>query len=351
MSVAIVILNWNTKIYLEKFVPLIMERTKIVRQGSALGSTSSFRDNASLFVADNGSTDGSVEWLQWAYPQQEVKIIQFDKNYGFTGGYNRAFAEISKMGGNFKYYLLLNSDIEVTEGWLETLVEFMDSHPRCGACAPKILSYYNREYFEHAGAAGGFVDRYYFPYCRGRILNKIEKDEGQYDNPCKVFWVSGAALMIRARIWERYGGLDESFFAHFEEIDLCWRLQRFKWQIWSVPTSKIYHIGGGTLPNNSPDKLYFNFRNNLLMLYKNLPDRDKKRIIPFRKFLDGCIAIIYLITGKISFFRSVIRAHKDYNRMRSEVKIIEGKVELKRPKETLFSLIFKKERTSTTPNN
>lgn len=341
MSVAVVILNWNTKPFLERFIPLIMERTKVVRQGSALGSTTSFHEGASIFVADNGSTDGSVEWLRWAYPKQEVNIIQFDKNYGFTGGYNRAFKKIEENGGNFKYYLLLNTDIEVTDGWLDTLVEFMDEHPKCAACAPKILSYDRRDYFEHAGAAGGFVDRYYFPYCRGRILSHVAKDEGQYDDPCQVFWATGAALMVRARLWDKYGGLDESFFAHFEEIDLCWRLQRFGWEIWSVPTSKIYHIGGGTLPNNSPNKLYLNFRNNLLMLYKNLPRKGKKRIIFFRRVLDGCIAMVYLLTGKKDFYKSVIRAHKDYKKMRKDIVLVEGEVELKRPKKTLVSILIK----------
>ena len=238
-STAVVILNWNGMDFMRKFIPLILSRTD-------------FSDGSALYVADNGSQDGSVEWVRETWPGGEVRLVCMDRNYGFTGGYNRAFAEIERSGAQFDYYLLLNSDIEVTDGWLGELEHFMDSHPRCGACAPKILSYDRRTMFEHAGACGGFVDRWYFPYCRGRILSKVEEDRGQYDTPCRVFWASGAALMVRSGLWKQSGGLDESFFAHMEEIDLCWRAQLAGWEIWAVPSSIVYHVGGGTLPNNSP---------------------------------------------------------------------------------------------------
>ena len=230
-STAVVILNWNGKDFMKKFIPLILSRTD-------------FSDGSALYVADNGSQDGSVEWIRETWPGGEVRLVCMDRNYGFTGGYNRAFAEIERSGAQFDYYLLLNSDIEVTDGWLGELEHFMDSHPRCGACAPKILSYDRRTMFEHAGACGGFVDRWYFPYCRGRILSKVEEDTGQYDAPCRVFWASGAALMVRSGLWRQSGGLDESFFAHMEEIDLCWRAQLAGWEIWAVPSSRVYHGRG-----------------------------------------------------------------------------------------------------------
>ena len=191
-STAVVILNWNGMDFMRKFIPLILSRTD-------------FSDGSALYVADNGSQDGSVEWIRETWPGGEVRLVCMDRNYGFTGGYNRAFAEIERSGAQFDYYLLLNSDIEVTDGWLGELEHFMDSHPRCGACAPKILSYDRRTMFEHAGACGGFVDRWYFPYCRGRILSKVEEDTGQYDAPCRVFWASGAALMVRSGLWRQSG--------------------------------------------------------------------------------------------------------------------------------------------------
>lgn len=340
MPVAVVILNWNGRHFLEKFVPVIMERTRVAFQKSALGSTSEYPDTAAIFVADNGSTDGSVEWIEWAYPHQEVRVIKFDKNYGFTGGYNRAFAEIEKMGGAFKYYLLLNSDVEVTEGWLEKMVSFMDKHPKAGICSPKVLWYDHPDRFEHAGACGGMLDRFYFPYCRGRVLSNVEQDHGQYDTPSEVFWASGTSFMIRSRIWQKLGGLDESFFAHMEEIDLCWRAKMQGWQVWVVPHSSIYHVGGGTLPNNSPRKLYLNFRNNLLMMYKNLPSRSRGRIIFSRMCIDGAIACIYLLTGKWSFFKSVINAHSDFGKMKKSMVISEQKCPIPRPRTYLYKIAY-----------
>ncbi|HIZ85752.1 MAG TPA: glycosyltransferase [Candidatus Coprenecus stercoravium] len=331
-TTAVVILNWNGKAYLEKFIPSVLEH---MPEGDV------------LYVADNGSQDGSLEYLRNTWP--DVRLIVFDRNYGFTGGYNRAFDRIRSDGETFDYYLLLNSDIEVTPGWLDGLERFMDSHPRCAVCAPKILSYSDRGFFEHAGAAGGFVDRWYFPYCRGRILATVERDEGQYDSACKVFWASGAAFMIRSGVWHQLGGLDEAFFAHMEEIDLCWRAMLSGWEVWAFPGSKVYHVGGGTLPNNSPRKLYLNFRNNLLMMYKNLPERNRRRIIFSRMCVDGAIAAMYLLTGKLSFFKSVVRAHADYRRMRKDVTRTVPLCPVLRPVENLPRLVLRGYRDPVLP--
>ncbi|MBO7323638.1 MAG: glycosyltransferase family 2 protein [Bacteroidales bacterium] len=329
MSVAIVILNWNGKGFLEKFIPNVLAN-------SSIGDTS---DRNALIVADNGSEDGSVEWLKGSHP--EVGIIELDKNYGFTGGYNRAFEHIKASGKQYDYYLLLNSDIEVTPGWVDSLVSFMESHRECGACAPKIRCYSAPEYFEHAGAAGGFLDWCYLPYCRGRVLSKVEKDLGQYDNSIQCFWASGAAFLIRSELWWQMGGLDELFFAHMEEIDLCWRLQLGGWQIWSVSDSVVFHVGGGTLPNNSPRKIYLNFRNNLLMMYKNLPQRNRSRIIFFRQLLDGLFGVLYLLMGKFSYTKMIIKAHKDFRKMKSQMVITPQNSPVKRSKVFLPFLALK----------
>lgn len=298
MDTAVVILNWNGKKFLETYLPSLTNNTK--------------REDAFIVVADNGSTDGSVQWMEANYP--EIRVIEFDKNWGFTGGYNRAFTEIDA-----DYYVLLNSDIEVTPGWLDTLLSFMEDNPDVGICQPKVLAMHDKSSFEYAGAAGGFIDRYGYPFCRGRILSKIEKDHGQYDTPMEVFWATGACLMIRASLYHHLGGLDESFFAHMEEIDLCWRAKLLGYQVWCVPSSVVYHVGGGTLPNNSPNKLYFNYRNNLLMLYKNLPAKIRFGRLFVRKCLDGMSAIVYLLTGKWSYFKAVCRAHSDYYKMKKEI--------------------------------
>ena len=320
---AVVILNWNGKAYLEKFIPSVLEH---MPPGDV------------LYVADNGSEDGSVELLRRRWPEK-VRLVLLDRNYGFTGGYNRALEQISNEAEEaFDYYLLLNSDIEVTPGWLSELEAFMDAMPRCAVCAPKILSYDMRGWFEHAGASGGFVDRWYFPYCRGRILATVEEDKGQYDTPCRVFWASGAACMVRSGVWKELGGLDESFFAHMEEIDLCWRAMLSGWEIWVDPASAVYHVGGGTLPNNSPRKLYLNFRNNLLMMHKNLPSGSRARIIFTRMCVDGAIACVYLLTGKISFFKSVFRAHRDFRRMRKELKTTPSAAPVPRSKVSIIQL-------------
>ena len=308
MKTAVVILNYNTMDYLHQFLPGLV--------ASCAGL------DAQVVVADNASTDGSAALMQAEFP--DVPLIELDQNYGFTGGYNRALAHLEA-----DYYLLINSDIEVPEGWLQPLVDWMDSHPDCGACGPKLLSYAQRETFEYAGAAGGLVDRYGFPFCRGRILQKVEKDHGQYDTPANVLWVSGACLLVRANVWKSLGGLDERFFCHMEEIDLCWRMQLQSWKVTVVPQSYVYHIGGGTLPNESPFKLRLNYRNNLLLLENNLPAtfvaeglsaqearRKARRRILTRMCLDGMSALNYLITKRWSFYNAVLQAHKEYRQLR-----------------------------------
>lgn len=315
MKTAVVILNYNTRDYLKRFLPGLIASCK--------------GQDAQVIVADNASTDDSVTLMQAEFP--EVPLIQLDQNYGFTGGYNRALAQLEA-----DYYLLINSDIEVPEGWLQPLIEWMDSHPDCGACGPKLLSYAKRDHFEYAGAAGGLIDRYGYPFCRGRILQNIEQDKGQYDTPANVLWVSGACLLVRASVWEALGGLDERFFCHMEEIDLCWRMQLQGWKVTVVPQSFVYHIGGGTLPNESPFKLRLNYRNNLLLLENNLPAtfaagdshgpdgpqndnlarRKARRRIFMRMCLDGCSALVYLVTRRWSFYQAVVQAHKEYYQLR-----------------------------------
>ena len=299
MKTAVVILNWNTKGFLEKFLPGLV--------ASAEGL------DAEVVVADNASTDGSVTLLEQEFPQ--VQRICLDRNYGFTGGYNRALDRVDA-----KYFVLINSDIEVPDGWLEPLVDYMDTHPECGICGPKLLSYKERDTFEYAGAAGGYLDRYGYPYCRGRVRRKVAKDQGQYDTVEDVFWVSGACLMVRSRVWRALGGLDDRFFAHMEEIDLCWRAQLAGSHVTVIPASKVWHVGGGTLPQGSPFKLKLNFRNSLLMLDKNLPatiGRRKARIRIFiRKMLDGCAALTWLLTFRWNNFKAVRDAHREYRQLR-----------------------------------
>ncbi|MBR4775675.1 MAG: glycosyltransferase family 2 protein [Bacteroidales bacterium] len=308
MKTAVVILNYNTEDYLRRFLPVLL--------ASCQGL------DAEVVVADNASTDGSAALMKAVFP--DVKYIQLAENFGYTGGYNRALQDIDA-----EYFILINSDIEVPDGWLQPLVAWMDAHPDCGACSPKLLSYYDRDCFEYAGAAGGRLDRYGYPFCRGRVLQHIEKDRGQYDEPADVLWVSGACLMVRAGVWKALGGLDDRFFAHMEEIDLCWRMQFRGWKVTLVPASRVYHIGGGTLPNESPFKLRLNFRNNLLLLENNLPAtfvseglNEKKarcktrRRIFSRMCLDGLSAMVYLFTLRWSFCKAVIQAHREYRKLR-----------------------------------
>ena len=317
MKTAIVILNWNTKGFLEEFLPALISSVEKV-------------DGAEVVVADNASTDGSMEMMADKFP--EVRTLVFEKNLGFTGGYNRAFNEICNYPEAPKYFLLINSDIEVAEGWLQPLVDWMDEHPDCGACAPKLHSWQEKEKFEYAGAAGGYIDKFGYPLCRGRVLKMLETDCGQYDTPKNVFWATGACLLVRSEVYHALGGLDERFFAHMEEIDLCWRMQLHGWKVTVVPESVVYHVGGGTLPATSPFKLFLNFRNNSLMLGNNLAKtfalkelsggsciakaartglQKARRRMTVRKILDWLSAITYLLTFKLDCFKAVVKARKE----------------------------------------
>jgi GT2 family glycosyltransferase len=288
---AIVILSWNGIGYLQKFL------------GVAVKNSSS--NGTALFVADNGSTDGSAEWVEKNF--STVKIIRLDENHGFAGGYNLALQQIDA-----EYFILLNSDIEVTPGWTEPLITFMDNNPDAASCQPKILSWHNREYFEYAGAAGGFIDKYGYPFCRGRIFNINEKDCGQYDSGKEVFWSSGACMIVRAAAWKKCLGFDADFFAHMEEIDLCWRFHSAGLRVCYTPESVVYHVGGGVLPYDSPFKTYLNFRNNLFLLYKNLPQEALHTTLFIRKLLDGIAVFVFIITGKFANVKAVWKAHMDY---------------------------------------
>ena len=276
-KVAIVILNWNGEKFLQQFLPSLTYYTK--------------SEGAVLYVADNASTDGSIAFLQKEYPA--IKTIKLDKNYGFASGYNKALSQIDA-----EYFVLLNSDVELTEGWLEPLINYMDNNPDVGACQPKIKAFNRKTHFEHAGAAGGFIDYLGYPYCRGRVFNEVEQDNGQYDNIIDVFWASGACMVVRSALFFKVGALDDDFFAHMEEIDLCWRLNARGYRVVCVPQSTVYHVGGGTLNVESPRKTYLNFRNNLLMLYKNLPKKDLDKVLRIRKWLDYLAWLQHIFTGK-----------------------------------------------------
>jgi GT2 family glycosyltransferase len=293
-KVSVIILSWNSLSFLRLFLPSLILNTP--------------KDIADIIVVDNYSQDGTPEWMKHEHPEIRLRVL--DRNYGYAGGYKMAIDGIAT-----KYVVLLNSDVEVTPGWLEQMVSFMDSHPLAGAVAPKIRSYRDRGFFEYAGAAGGFIDRYGYPFCRGRLFNSIEQDHGQYDQPLPVFWASGACLMVRTDAYVEAGGLDTHFFAHMEEIDLCWRLHSHGYEVWYTPDSTIFHVGGGALPNESPKKLYLNFRNNLLLLRKNLPPDMQFRTLLVRKILDGIAAIQYILKGKPIFFLAVLKAHRDYYRL------------------------------------
>lgn len=262
-----------------------------------------------VMVADNASTDSSVAMLREEFPS--VRLILLDRNYGYAGGYNRALAQVDA-----EYAVLLNSDVEVSPGWLLPLIAFMDSRPETAACQPKIRSWHERERFEHAGACGGYIDKYGYPFCRGRVLDETETDRGQYDSPAPVFWASGAALFIRPAAYRDAGGLDERFFAHMEEIDLCWRLRARGFAIACVPQSIVYHVGGGTLKKETPRKTLLNFRNNLLMLYKNLPPENLRRVLRTRRFLDYLAALSFLLKGRFRHAAAVCRARRQFRKMR-----------------------------------
>ena len=263
-KVAIVILNWNGRQMLEQYLPSVLNYSK---------------DEATVYVADNASTDDSLAFLQQHYP--EVKLVVLDQNWGFAEGYNRALAQIQA-----EYYLLLNSDIEVTHHWLTPMIEYLDAHADVAACQPKLLSIFDKDRFEYAGASGGYLDRFGYPFCRGRIFDTVEADNGQYDDVADILWATGAALLIRSTDYWAVNGLDARFFAHNEEIDMCWRLRIRGRRIVCIPDSYVYHVGGGTLPKGNPMKTFLNFRNNLTMLYKCLPDGELQHVMRWRWFLD-----------------------------------------------------------------
>ena len=268
------------------------------------------RDDVEICVADNGSTDTSVAMLQEEFPA--VRLILLDENHGFAGGYNLALNKV-----NAEYVVLLNSDVEVTEHWLEPLVAYMDAHPEAAACQPKIRSWRQKQMFEYAGAAGGYIDCYGYPFCRGRVMGMTEKDEGQYDTVAPVFWATGAALFIRLKDYTDVGGLDARFFAHMEEIDLCWRLRSRGRGIVCIPQSVVYHVGAATLQKESPRKTFLNFRNNLIMLYKNLPSEELSKVMRIRMILDYIAAFQFLLKGQLGNAKAVVHARKEYKRFRS----------------------------------
>ncbi len=283
---AIVILNWNGKKFLQQFLPSVMQTTY---------------QHTQFIVADNCSTDDSINFVENNHPG--VRIIRHKQNWGFAKGYNEALKDV-----NADYFILLNSDVEVNPGWLEPMVELLDANPAIAACQPKILSWHNRKMFEYAGAAGGWIDKYGYPFCKGRIFETVETDNGQYDIAEPVFWASGAALFIRSAVFRELNGFDEYFFAHQEEIDLCWRIQSSGYKVWSCPGSIVYHVGGGTLQKDNPRKTFLNFRNNLVMLAKNLPLSKKIVVLPSRFVLDFITAFRGLLGGKGGYFMAIVRA-------------------------------------------
>lgn len=305
---AIVILNWNGVKMLTRFLPNVLDYS---------------RDEAVVYVADNGSTDNSLEVLKRHFP--EVRLVLLDKNYGFAEGYNRALQQIEA-----KYYVLLNSDVEVSHHWLTPLTEFMDNNPDAAACQPKLLAEKDRDAYEYAGACGGYLDRYGYPFCRGRIFDTVENDNGQYDYETEILWATGACMMIRAEDFMRSGGFDASFFAHSEEIDLCWRLRLMGRKIFCVPDSYVYHVGGGTLPKNNPMKTYLNFRNNLTMLYKNLSDNELRPVMRMRVLLDYIAAFQALLSGRTGDFKAIINGRKAFKAWLPEYRKVREEVQAKR---------------------
>ena len=304
---AVIILNWNGERLLDEFLPKVIANTP-----PGLGR---------IIVADNGSTDGSIALLRERYP--EVEVIAYPENYGFAEGYNRALADT-----RYPYTVLLNSDVAPAPGWLRPLVDFMDANPQAGACQPKLLSYREPMKFEYAGAAGGYLDRNGYPYCRGRIFGVCETDSGQYQQNAEIDWATGAAMMVRTDLYIQAGGLDPRFFAHMEEIDLCWRMRLAGYRLYAVPESVCYHLGGGSLPASNPRKTYLNFRNNLLMLHKNLPDDVRGRKLILRRLLDTLAWAQFVVTGQWGNARALLKAHRDFARMRKDYPTATAKVNL-----------------------
>ena len=298
MTTAVVILNWNGKKMLERFLPSVTAHT----QG-----------DAEVIIADNGSTDDSLDFVRAQYPG--LRIIELDKNYGFAGGYNRALQQVKA-----DYYVLLNDDVEVTPGWIEPVVAQMQQHPDTAICQPKLLMCDQRDTFEYAGGAGGFLDKYGYPFCRGRMFTSLEQDNGQYNTPGEIFWASGAAMFVRADVWHQLGGLDDDFFAHMEEIDFCWRAKNAGYRVEYCPQSTVFHVGGGTLPKSNPRKTYLNFRNNMALLYKNLPKRRLAWVMCSRIVLDYVAGFKFLMERKPKEFSAVVDAHKAFYKWLPQLK-------------------------------
>ena len=297
--IAVIILNWNGDSLLKRYLPSVIDNTPT--------------DIADVIVADNGSTDGSLETLRNLFPQ--AIVWAFDTNHGFAAGYNRCV----KKAADYEYVVMLNSDVRTPKGWLQPLYEYMNVHPDVAAAQPKILhDGEESDIFEYAGAAGGYLDKHGYPYCRGRLFSTIEPDNGQYDDcgETDIFWASGACFMVRTALYNQTGGLDTHFFAHMEEIDLCWRLQLAGHHVRMVPTSKVYHLGGGSLPQGNPHKTYLNFRNNLLLLHKNMPQKRGKKLLFIRRIYDTMAIIQSFVTLHLADSKAIIKAHRDYKKMR-----------------------------------
>jgi len=314
-NIAIVILNWNTRNHLETFLPYLIKFSSL--------------PNVKIIVADSASSDGSVAFLQANYP--DIDLILLEKNYGFAEGYNRALKKIQA-----EYYVLLNSDIEVTENWLQPLIGLLENNPEIAACMPKLRSYFERDFFEYAGAAGGYIDKLGYPFCKGRIFETMEKDEGQYDGTFEIFWATGACMAIKANIFHQVGGFDPYFFAHQEEIDLCWRLHHSGYKIYCTTQSVIYHLGGGTLPKSNPYKTYLNYRNNHVLLNKNLPKGQWLKIFLLRIPLDLIAAIKFLLGSQPGEFFAVFKAYFSFYRY-----LLKHRKVLK-PSKATFRLIYQK---------
>ena len=348
MRIAVVILNWNTRDFLAGFLPGVVDSA---RAGDG-------PHTYDVVVADNGSSDGSAAFVKENFPS--VKVLEFKENSGFTGGYNKALGLLE----GYDCFLLLNSDIEVPQGWLQPLADFMEDNPCCGVCAPKLHAFQDRESFEYAGAAGGYIDKYGFPFARGRVLKWLEKDTGQFDETgARVFWATGACMLVRCSLWRELGGLDSRFFAHMEEIDFCWRAQLAGYTVNVVTEAVVYHVGGGTLPASSARKLKFNYRNNLLMLRNNLaktlaldylhrglaPEkaarkgrRKAARRILGRMVLDGASAAVFLLTGRFREFATVLAAHKEYRKLKTEPSAKEIEEFLKTCKNASVTGVYRK---------
>lgn len=296
-KVAVVILNWNGKELLKTYLPSVISNSK----------------DAEIIVADNGSTDNSIAFLKKEFPQ--IRIIDNKYNLGFAEGYNRALKEVES-----DYYVLLNSDIEVTPSWIYPIIELMEKDQSIVCCQPKLLSYLEKNKFEYAGGAGGFIDYLGYPFCRGRIFNFLEEDYGQYDEEKEIFWATGASLFVRADIYNKFGGLDNDFFAHQEEIDFCWRVKNAGYKVYYCPKSICYHLGGGSLNKTSPFKTFLNFRNNLYLLYKNLPRKKQSRIFFLRFFLDIIASFTFLLQGKAGEFIAVYKAYYAFLKNKKKIK-------------------------------